>query len=57
MMNLKEQWKGSRLLADGSFGTYYAEKYQTTELPEAANTKYPERVKAIHEEYLAAGAR
>lgn len=57
MMNLKEQWKGSRLLADGSFGTYYAEKYQTTELPETANTKYPERVKAIHEEYLAAGAQ
>lgn len=57
MMNLKEQWKGSRLLADGSFGTYYAEKYQTTELPETANTKYPERVKTIHEEYLAAGAQ
>lgn len=33
MMNGKIEWKGSRLIADGSFGTYYAEKYQTSELP------------------------
>lgn len=56
MMNGKIEWKGSRLIADGSFGTYYAEKYQTSELPEYANILYPERVRAIHGEYLEAGA-
>lgn len=48
--------KQHRLITDGSFGTYYAQKYNTLELPELANTQYPERVKEIHEEYIRAGA-
>lgn len=55
-MNLQKQWKGGRLLTDGSFGTYYAEKYQTAELPEYANVLYPRRVQEIHGEYIKAGA-
>lgn len=50
---LKEQ----KLLFDGAFGTYYAYLYDTKELPELANVRYPERVCRIHEEYIGAGAR
>lgn len=49
-----------RLITDGSFGTYYADKYQTNEMPELANCSkdktVQERVAAIHEEYIKAGA-
>lgn len=46
-----------KLLFDGAFGTYYALKYDTKELPELANTLHPERVRKIHEEYIEAGAQ
>ncbi len=49
--------KNKKLLFDGAFGTYYAYLYDTKELPELANIQYPERVRRIHEEYIAAGAR
>lgn len=49
-----------RLITDGSFGTYYADKYQTNEMPELANCDgdkaVRERVFQIHEEYIKAGA-
>ncbi len=45
------------MLFDGAFGTYYTYLYDTKELPERANTKYPERVLHIHKEYLDAGAQ
>ncbi len=45
------------LICDGAFGTYYAEKYNTKELPELANLSAPERVREIHEEYVSAGAK
>lgn len=49
-----------RLITDGSFGTYYADKYQTNEMPELANSSQDEtvceRVTAIHREYIEAGA-
>ena len=44
-------------LFDGAFGTYYAAKYDTKELPELSNLCYPGRVEEIHKEYIDAGAR
>ncbi len=49
--------KKQKLLMDGAFGTYYAGLYDTGELPELANIKYPERVLRIHREYIEAGAQ
>ncbi len=49
--------KNQKLLMDGAFGTYYAGLYDTRELPELANIKYPERVLRIHREYIEAGAQ
>lgn len=56
-MNINEYLKNQKLLSDGAFGTYYAQLYDTKELPEPANTNCPERVRRIHEEYAAAGAQ
>lgn len=55
-MTIRETLKEKKLLFDGAFGTYYAQIYDTRELPEFANTRYPDRVKRIHEEYIEAGA-
>lgn len=55
-MNLREYLKTHTIITDGAFGTYYAEKYGTNELPELANTAHPERVMEIHLEYISAGA-
>lgn len=57
MISLKDRLKERKLLFDGAFGTYYAYLYDTKELPELANTQYPERVRRIHEEYIEAGAQ
>ncbi len=54
---LREILQQKKLICDGAFGTYYAMKYDTKELPEFANTVYPERVTQIHQEYIAAGAQ
>ena len=56
-MNLHEYLKTTNLITDGAFGTYFAAKYQTQEIPEMANITDPEKVKNIHEEYLDAGAK
>lgn len=56
-MSIQEYLKENRLLTDGSFGTYYAQRYQTGEICEAANMKYPERVLEIHRAYLESGAK
>ncbi|MBQ9140840.1 MAG: bifunctional homocysteine S-methyltransferase/methylenetetrahydrofolate reductase [Lachnospiraceae bacterium] len=56
-MYLRERLKTGKLLFDGAFGTYYSYLYDTKELPELANSKYPERVRRIHEEYIKAGAQ
>ncbi len=45
-----------KCIVDGAFGTYYAQRYHTQELPELANDNAPERVIGIHREYLEAGA-
>lgn len=55
--NLKNKITNSYLLCDGAFGTYYALKYDTKELPELANKLHPERVVEIHKEYIEAGAK
>ena len=55
-MNLRGYLINNRLAADGAFGTYYAEKYHTREMPELANIEHPERVKEIYREYIEAGA-
>ncbi len=44
------------IIFDGAFGTYYNSMYGGEEYPESANLRYPERVKSIHEEYIASGA-
>ncbi len=54
---IQDKLKKQKLLFDGAFGTYYAQVYDTKELPELANTMYPERVRKIHEEYIDAGAQ
>lgn len=54
---IKERLIKEKMLFDGAFGTYYAYKYDTKELPELANIEYPERVCQIHEEYIQAGAQ
>ena len=54
---LREVLTKEKLVFDGAFGTYYALKYDTEELPEQANERCPERVMAIHQEYLEAGAQ
>ena len=41
---IRESLKRQKLLFDGAFGTYYGNIYGTRELPEVANTKYPQRV-------------
>ena len=57
MNEIDNEIQKKKLLMDGAFGTYYAQLYDTKELPELANTKYPERVLRIHREYIEAGAQ
>ena len=38
-MTINEYLQNQKIIADGSFGTYYAEKYQTKELAEKLFTK------------------
>ena len=56
-LSISDKLQRQKLLFDGAFGTYYSYLYDTKELPELANTRYPERVRRIHEEYLEAGAQ
>ena len=56
-MTIQEKLKQQKILLDGAFGTYYGQLYDTKELPELANTLYPERVRQIHKEYIEAGAQ
>lgn len=56
-ITIQDKLKTQKLLFDGAFGTYYAQVYDTKELPELANTDHPERVRRIHEEYIEAGAQ
>lgn len=56
-MSFKKQLGKRLLILDGGLGTLLQAKgLQGGELPETWNTKYPERLVAIHESYLNAGA-
>lgn len=54
---MKQYLQKHKIIADGAFGTYYAQLYDTKELPELANLMHPERVLKIHTEYIEAGAQ
>lgn len=56
-MNIREYLKTSKLIADGSFGTYYSQKYKTVDIPEYANITAPQRISEIHTEYINSGAK
>lgn len=43
-MNIREYLKKSKLIADGSFGTYYSQKYKTVDIPEYANITASQRI-------------
>lgn len=58
MMKLEEYLKQQKLLADGAFGTYFAQLSDNQETAaEWANVKNPKLVKQIHKDYIKAGAR
>lgn len=56
-MNVREYLKKSKLIADGSFGTYYSQKYKTVDIPEYANITASQRISEIHTEYINSGAK
>ncbi len=50
-------FREKRLVTDGALGTYYSEKYgKDVGAPERANLTEPEKIEAIHREYIEAGA-
>ncbi len=55
-MNIREYLKSRKLLCDGAFGTYFNSMGMDM-LPERANTDAPDKVCAIHCEYIKNGAR
>ena len=45
------------LITDGAMGTYYREKYENSPgAPELDNQTEPQKIEAIHREYIEAGA-
>ena len=56
-VQLRERIQQRKILCGGAFGPYYGGKYDTKQPPEVANLEAPERVRAIHTEYLEAGAQ
>ena len=54
--SLVEKIKKRVMLADGAMGTYFSQKYMTEMEAEEANIETPERIIAIHKEYIEAGA-
>ncbi len=55
-MKIKEYLQTKNIITDGAFGTYYADKFHTSEIPELANITDPEQVKSIHRDYILSGA-
>ncbi len=55
-MKIENYLKNKTLLADGAFGTYFAQKYGSGALPENANITDPNKVIDIHSDYIKAGA-
>ncbi len=55
-MELRNELKNQKLIADGSFGTYFASKHGSDLVPELSNVSHPEWVCEIHKEYILSGA-
>lgn len=55
-MKIREYLQKNRLITDGSFGTYFADRFNTEEMPELANIDHGEWVREIHKAYIEAGA-
>lgn len=56
-MTIRDYLKDNKLITDGSFGTYFTDRFNTDEMPELANTRHGEWVEEIHKAYIEAGAR
>ncbi len=56
-MNIQKYLLQNKIITDGAFGTFYADSFQTEEMPEMANLLHPERVLEIHRAYIDSGAR
>lgn len=56
-MDIRQKLQNNRLILDGAMGTYFAELHPDSAYPcEYANIENPDAVRAIHKEYLDAGA-
>lgn len=56
-MDFKEIFASKCLVTDGAMGTYYAQKYMLSgQAPECDNLINPEKIEAIHRDYIKAGA-
>ncbi len=55
-MKIQDYFKKKKIICDGAFGTYFADKYGVAELPERLNGTKQEWMRQIHKEYLEAGA-
>lgn len=56
-MDIKALLKTRCLVTDGAMGTYYNQRYgRAGQAPECDNLTHPERIEAIHREYIRAGA-
>ena len=55
---IREYLQKKKLITDGSFGTYYGDKYETQQMPEFCNFDQADfgKVVEIHREYIKAGA-
>ena len=57
MNQIKDFLKRNRLIMDGAMGTYYAQKFARRGEPsEIGNFDAPDAIRAIHMEYIKAGA-
>ena len=55
--DFRELFRSGRLVTDGAMGTYYREIYGGgSRFPELDNVAAPEKIEAIHREYIRAGA-
>jgi len=56
-MDIKALLKTRCFVTDGAMGTYYNQRYgRAGQAPECDNLIHPERIEAIHREYIRAGA-
>lgn len=57
-MKIREYLKHKKILADGAFGTFFSEiSHSADTLSELSNLSNPQKITAVHEAYIQAGAR